>query len=101
MKKTINEFNFVMAFDEMGMGANFSRAGRYALYEYLTDLEEDCGVEFELDVTGLCCEFTEYESLEDFRNSYGTEYETLEDVEEATLVIAHYDNDESFIAQDF
>ena len=101
MKKNVTEYEFVNAFDDCGRGNNFSRLGRFALYEYLTDLEEDCGVEFEFDVIGLCCEFTEYESLEDFRNSYGTEYETLEDVEEATVVIAHYDNDDSCIAQDF
>jgi hypothetical protein len=98
MKKTINEFNFVMAFDEMGMGANFSRAGRYALYEYLTDLEEDCGIEYELDVIGLCCEFTECE-----------EYQTYEDIADRTIIIANYPDltygtgaDETrFIAQDF
>ena len=101
MKQRIDEHDFVMRFEDFGRGNNFSRLGRFALYEYLTDLEEDCGIEFELDVIGLCCEFTEYESLEDFRNNYGTEYETLEDVQEATVVIAHYDNDESFIAQDF
>ncbi|NDH04188.1 MAG: hypothetical protein EBY40_13880 [Marivivens sp.] len=101
MKTTVNEYEFVKAFDDYGRGNNFSRLGRSALYDYLTDLEEDCGIEFELDVIALCCEFTEYESLEDFRNSYGTEYETLEDVMDMTQVIAHYDNDESFIAQDF
>ena len=109
MKKTINEFNFVMAFDEMGMGANFSRAGRYALYEYLTDLEEDCGIEYELDVIGLCCEFTEYESLEEFRENYGEEYQTFEDIADRTIIIANYPDltygtgaDETrFIAQDF
>ena len=101
MKQNVTEYDFVKAFDDYGRGTNFSRLGRFALYEYLTNLEEDCGIEFELDVIGLCCDFAEYESLEDFRNSYGTEYETLEDVQETTVVIAHYDNDESFIAQDF
>jgi hypothetical protein len=101
MKMNVTEWDFVNAFDDFGRGNNFSRLGRFALYDYLTDLEEDCDIEIELDVIALCCEFTEYESLEDFRNSYGTEYETLEDVQEATVVIAHYDNDESFIAQDF
>lgn len=100
MRKNVTEYEFVKAFDDMNRGLNFSRLGRFALYRYLREYEEDTGVEIELDVIALCCDFTEYESLEDFRNSYGTEYETLEDVMDMTQVITHYDG-EQFIAQDF
>ena len=101
MKQTVDEYDFERAFKDYDRSNNFSRCGLSALYEYLPEYEADTGVELELDVIGLCCDFTEYESLEDFRNSYGTEYKTLEDVMNMTHVIAHYDHDESFIAQDF
>ena len=100
MKKTVNEYEFVRAFDDMNRGLNFSRLGRFALYRYLRQYEEETGVEIELDVTALCCGFTEYESLEDFREDYGEEYQTLENVMYMTPVIAHYEG-EKFIAKDF
>ncbi len=53
------------AFDEANRRENFSRQGRQALYDYLTEYEEDTGTEIELDVISLCCEFTEYESVEE------------------------------------
>ena len=109
MKNTINEYDFVRAFDEMGRGANFSRAGRFALYEYMTEYEEATGEEIELDVIALCCEFTEWESLDEFRENYGEEYQTYEDIADKTVIIANYPDltygtgpDETrFITQDF
>ena len=103
MKNTINEYDFVRAFDEMNRSENFSRAGRFALYDYLTEYEEDTGVEIDLDVIALCCDFTEYESLDEFREDYGLQRLPkldMDDVMDMTHVIAHYDGDR-FIAQDF
>tara|TARA_A100001201_G_C3992173_1_gene171898 strand:+ start:267 stop:569 length:303 start_codon:yes stop_codon:yes gene_type:complete len=100
MKTTIDEYDFERAFKDYGRENNFSRYGLSALYEYLTDYEKDTGVELELDVIGLCCDFTEYESLNEFRDNYGEEYRTLEDVMDMTHVIANY-HGERFIAQDF
>ena len=101
MKKTINEFEFVQAFDDYMRSENFSRAGRFALYEYLTDLEEDMGEEIELDVIAICCDFTEYENLKDFSEQYGRTYTHMDEVhDDAGYVITDYDGDR-FIAQDF
>ena len=87
MKTTINEYQFEQAFVKAGRGEQFSREALKALFEYIEELEEDTGEETELDVIGLCCEFTEYEDIEDFQSTYGTEYETLEDIEYQTIVI--------------
>tara|TARA_R100000008_G_scaffold858_2_gene719 strand:- start:3785 stop:4084 length:300 start_codon:yes stop_codon:yes gene_type:complete len=99
MKETVNEYQFVSAFDDMNRSEAFSRTGRFALYEYLTDLEEDCGIELELDVIAICCEFTEFENLEEFQESYG-DWETIEEIETQTTVIGGYDEDR-FIIRDF
>ena len=90
MKNTINEYDFVRAFDEANRSDNFSRSGRFALYEYLTDLENECGIEIELDVIALCGDFTEWESLDEFRENYGEEYQSYEDIAERTVIIANY-----------
>lgn len=99
MKKTINEYQFSDAFVEMGRENQFSYEGRKALFNYLEQYEEETGSEMELDVIALCCEFTEYENIEEFNNNYGKECETLDEVAEYTQVINI--NDESFIIQDF
>ena len=100
MKRTIDEYEFVKAFDDYGRGNNFSRSGRFALYEYMTGLEEECGVEFDLDVITLCCEFSEYENLQHFRANYGNDYQSMDDVMDMTQVITGYDG-ERFIAEVF
>lgn len=50
--------------------ANWSRAGAFALVEYLEELEEDTGETIEFDAVAIRCDFTEYASLEDFRSEY-------------------------------
>jgi hypothetical protein len=87
MKRTINEYQFCRAFDEMNRSENFSYEGRKAIFEYLEQYEEDTGEEIELDVIAICCDFSEYANLAEFQAEYGAEYETLEDIEDATTVI--------------
>ena len=78
---------------------NFSYEGLTALYDYLTELEEDLGEEMELDVIAICCEFTEYENLEEFCNNYSG-FNTMEEIEQNTTVIPIPDTDR-FIIEDF
>lgn len=102
MKQTINEYDFVRSFDEMNRGDNFSRAGRFALFGYLTDLEDDCGIEIEHDVIAICCDFTEY-TLEEYNNAYDTKYTEdnyEEEISENTILIDYYDENK-FIIQDW
>ena len=98
MKQTINEFDFVQAFKELRPN-NFSKAGLFALFDYLEQLEDDIGEETELDVIALCCEYAEYDSLAEFREDYGEDYNTMQDIEYHTTVIM-IDN-ESFIIRQF
>lgn len=59
MKKILNtqEIANELLADE---NANWSRAGAFALAEYLENLEEDSWVDMELDVVAIRCEFNEY-----------------------------------------
>jgi hypothetical protein len=99
MKKTISQYEFIQMFDDYNRSDNFSREGRAALYNYLTDWEAVSGKEIELDVIAICCEYSEYSDLAEFQANYSDEYETIEDIEEQTTVIRI--DDESFIVQDF
>ena len=99
MKQSINEYQFIDAFHKMGREEQFSYAGLSALYDYLEQLGDDIGEEIELDVIALCCEYAEYDSLAEFREDYGEEYNTMDNIEYKTTVIMI--DDESFIIRQF
>jgi hypothetical protein len=84
MKKTISRNEFAYEFTEYDRKDQFSDDALTAIYDYLVEMEEDSGVEIELDVIAICCEFTEYESLEDFQE-YHSDIETLDDLHENTI----------------
>jgi hypothetical protein len=86
MKTTANSYSFLHAFEDMNRLSHFGRDGVMALWDYLEECEED-GPEMELDVIGLCCEFSRYESLADFRKEYGCNCDSLEELDNETVVI--------------
>ena len=98
MKQSVNLYAFRRAFETLRPD-NFSYAGQEALFDYLEEYEESTGEEVELDVIALCCDYSEYENLEEFQKAYSKDYETIEDIEQATTVIRI--DDDSFIVQDF
>ena len=90
MHITVTSAMFADAFRRMGRENQFSREALEALFEYIENYEEDTGFRVELDVVGLCCEFTEYTTAVEAAEDYGftTEleaeaYNSPEDFEEA------------------
>ena len=98
MRQTVYKDDFREAFRRMDRGVQFSSKGLDALYNYLIDYEEDTGTELELDVIAICCDFTEYEDIEELQGSY-PDIKTIEELEEHTIVIPVYGD--SFIIQNF
>ena len=78
MIKTINEYEFIRAFENMGREEQFSYNGKIALFNYLEDYEENVGEQMELDIIALCCEFTEY-TIEEYRNDNINIYDNIID----------------------
>lgn len=122
MRKTITEHEFVNEFDECDRGGDFSRDGRRALFEYLEQLEENIGEDIELDIIALCCEYSEYEDMENYiKDYYGREetkplgvdkedYDSLEEWHDAvfeelrqhtTVILIGDEHSEGFIIQCF
>ena len=100
MKKTINIYDFREAFHKAGRGDQFTYDGLTALFEYIEDYEEGTGEETELDVIGLCCDYTEYESIEEFWLDYDQEdYPDIDAIMNETQVIMI--DEESFIIAQF
>jgi hypothetical protein len=98
MKQTINFTDFQRAFTDCNREDNFSYEALQALFNWLEEYEEDIGEEIELDVIEICCEFTEYENLEELQERY-TDIESLEDLHLYTQVI-ELDNG-GLVIQDF
>jgi predicted Zn-dependent peptidase len=69
MKKTLTTYDIAHELMQDD-NANWTRAGAFALAEYLEQYEEDCGEEIELDVVAIRCDYSEYYSLEDFASEY-------------------------------
>ena len=111
MKRTVNLNDFRDAFRSIRPD-NFSYEGLEALFNYLENLGEDTGLEIELDVIAICCDFTEYENLEEylkkhdtdvFRSDYNSDEDWIEAVKEdisdnTTLIDI---NGESFIINNY
>ena len=92
MKQTIDLYEFRNAFNVMGRDDSFTYEGLSALFDWLSEIEDGTGEEMELDVVGICCEFTEYESLAELQKSY-PEIRRLDDLAGKTeFVIAENDH---------
>ena len=85
MKATVTYNDFYNAFMSIRPD-NFSRDGLFALYEYFTDLEEALDLEIELDVIEMCCDYTEYSTMEDVAEDY-PDITTIEQLQYHTQVI--------------
>tara|TARA_R110001599_G_scaffold140255_1_gene320233 strand:- start:1014 stop:1316 length:303 start_codon:yes stop_codon:yes gene_type:complete len=100
MKQTINFYNFSDAFRKAGRADQFTYEGQRAIFDYLEEYEDSTGEEVELDVIAICCEYMEYENLEEFHNVYDKkdypDFERLRDFTEVILV-----GDDSFIIASF
>ena len=90
MKETVTVYLFRDAFQQCDTYKyNFSYEGLHALFEYIEEVEDDIGEEFEFDMVGICCDYTEYDSLEDFNADYSSDDKvyTIDDIREETVVI--------------
>ena len=94
--------DFLEEFKKFERDEQFSYEGKRALFDYLNDLSEDIGEPIELDIIGICSDFTEYSDLKEFNDDYGytiNEVNSINEVEYYTTVIRI--DEESFIIQDF
>ena len=103
MKDTINKDQFRNWFRSSEQyRRTFSYEGLSALFDYLEEMEESTDEELEFDPVALCCEYSEYDTFEEFQEEYNGEvlYPTLDDLEDYTTVI-RVGHTGSFIIQQF
>jgi hypothetical protein len=66
MHTTINVHQFRDAFHQMGRGKQFSYEALGVLFDYY---EMGCD-DYNLDVIEICCEWSEYDSMEELKENY-------------------------------
>ena len=67
---------------------NFSYDGLSALYDWIIDISEQADLKpIKLDVIAICCEYSQYESLEEFNKDYGRDYKNIEQIDSITTLI--------------
>lgn len=98
MKSTVDFYEFRSAFERIRPD-NFSREGLSVLWDYLEQYEDDCGVELELDVIGLCCDFNE-DTWESIANDYRIDLDECEDDEEKAEAVREYLENEGALVGD-
>ena len=98
----MNFYDFSRWF-EQNRPNNFSRAGLRSLFDYFEEFEEDTGQEWEFDGIALCCDFTEYDDLDEFKANYTCEeFQDIKDwegINDHTIVIPICEK--SFLTQNF
>ena len=72
-----NASQFRDQFHRAGRGDQFSYEALGLLFDYLSD----CGSDVELDVVGICCEFSE-ESWDQITTNYSFDIDSLEGLDE-------------------
>ena len=99
MKTTVTLSDFRDAFNTYNRKDSFSYEGYEALYNNLLEYEDSCDTEMELDVIALCCDFTEYEDMEELKGNYW-DIESMDDLQDHTIVIP-IEGTDRFIIQDY
>jgi len=74
MKSAVTFSDFVDAFRQYDRYDQFGYDGLKVLYDYLVEMEADTGYEIDLDVIGLCCDYS-VETVEELANMYDIDYD--------------------------
>ena len=95
MIKTISKSDFITEFAQWeNRKDKFSYDALGAIYDYLEEIYTE--EPFEMDVVAICCDFTEYDTAEEYHAEYGAE--TDEEKEEQEEYIIAILDDGSIVA---
>lgn len=89
-----NASQFRDAFHQAGRGNQFSYEALGMIFDYL----EDCGSDVELDVIGICCEFSE-DTPEAIAENYLIDIDGLNDGEIKDAVLSYLEDNTSIVGE--
>ena len=88
MKTTVNQSEFIDAFHRYDRYKQFGYDALVSLFDYMEQLEEDCGEEMELDVIALCCDYS-VDSVADIASNYNIDIADMDDDEARSAVLEY------------
>ena len=104
MFDTVTRNDFIEWFRKSEQRKNqFTYEGLDALFDHLEEYEEGTGEQIKFDPIALCCEFTEYENIEEYNKNYKP-VKNLDAIRELTTVIETKNGDHpyrGFIIQNY
>ena len=104
MFDTVTRNDFIEWFRKSEQRKNqFTYEGLDALFDHLEEYEEGTGEKIKFDPIALCCEFTEYENIEEYNKNYEP-VKNLDAIRELTTVIETKNGDHpyrGFIIQNY
>ena len=87
MIETVTRTRFINWFRQSNTYKNqFSFEGQFALYDYFEELELGTGEQLQYDPIAICCDYTEYENIEEYNENYQP-VENLDQIRELPTVI--------------
>lgn len=101
--ETINSSDLYHMACRMDRGDAFGYKGWNAIGKHLEQLSEDIGEDIEVDIVGICCDYSSADSAEDWWQEHGeyssidpTEWEEM-DEDEKLQAIEDYLNDHTIV----
>ena len=88
-------------FNRYNRSDNFTPAGIRVLFDYLEEISEGSGEDINLDIIGLCCDYSE-DTFSDIAANYRIDLtdrcgETIDDVEEIQRIVLDYLNENTVV----
>ena len=99
MKTTINQSEFIDAFHRCNRYEQFGYDALVSLFDYMEQMEEDCGEEMELDVIALCCDYS-VDSVADIASNYSIDIDGLDDDEARSAVLEYLQDNTQVVDED-
>ena len=97
--QTVNFNVFCDAFYDSGRGNQFSHDAKRVLFNHLEQMSDECGINVELDVISICCEYEELHYNDVISKYYYIDVSEIDEDDEQALIDAVEDflNDNTMI----
>lgn len=99
MKTTVNQSEFIDAFHRCDRYEQFGYDALCSLFDYMEQLESDCGEEMELDVIAICCDYS-VDSVEDIARNYSIDIADMDDDEARSAVLEYLQDNTTVVDED-
>lgn len=99
MKTTVTQSDFLDTFRNYDRYDQFGYDALCSLFDYLEELAEDIGQEYELDVISLCCDYS-VDSVSDIASNYSIDVAGMDDEEARDEVIGWLDKNTTVVDSD-